>query len=148
MNMGEDKGTDIPITIGDIMTTNVIFLNEDDNLTRIAQGMGRYNLRHLPVVAGDQLVGIVSHRDVLRVAVSSLEAETLDGKVKQQTFDEKTLVRDIMTSDPVTVRPDTPLWDAARIIVTNKFGCLPVVDDNGKLIGIVTEHDLLKTIAQ
>jgi CBS domain-containing protein len=53
-----------------------------------------------------------------------------------------------MTRDPDTVSPDTPVWEAAKIIVESKFGCLPVVNEDGYLVGIVTEHDFVKTIAE
>ncbi len=145
--MTTDEEKKVAITVADIMTKRVIYLREEDNLTIIAKGMERYNLRHLPVVSEDNLMGIVTHRDLLRLAVSSIETNTPEGKIKQETLDESTFVATVMTRDPVTVSPDTPIWEAARIIIDNKFGCLPVVDEDCKLVGIVTEHDFLKTLA-
>jgi CBS domain-containing membrane protein len=137
----------VPITVREIMTERVIYLREEDTLDIIAKGMERYNLRHLPVVEDDVLLGIVSHRDLLSLAVSSLEQLTPEGEERQSQIGEHVFVSSIMTRDVVTIGPDTPIWEAARIIVENKFGCLPVVNDDGKLIGIVTEHDFLKTMA-
>ena len=57
------------------------------------------------------------------------------------------MVRDIMTPDPVTVHPDTLLLHAVRLLLANKFSALPVVDDSGDLLGIVTERDLLRELA-
>ena len=146
-DMNEKRNMEVPITVANIMTERVIYLREEDNLAIISKGMERYNLRHLPVVSNDKLKGIISHRDLLRLAVSSIEAGTHEGKAKQDTFDENTFVAAVMTRDPVTVSPDTPIWEAAKIIVESKFGCLPVVDENRNLVGIVTEHDFVKTIA-
>ncbi len=144
--MNTDGEKKVPITVADIMTERVIYLREEDNLTIISEGMQRYHLRHLPVVSGDRLIGIISHRDLLRLAVSSIEVNTPEGKVRQETIDKKTFVATVMTRDPVTVSPDTPIWEAAEIIVNNKFGCLPVVDEDSNLVGIVTEHDFVKTL--
>ena len=52
-----------------------------------------------------------------------------------------------MTRDVKTVRPSTPLGEAVNVLIGNRFGCLPVVDEDNKLVGIVTEHDLLKDLA-
>ena len=148
MDETNDIERDVPITVREIMTQRVIYLREEDTLAIIAKGMQRYNLRHLPVVENDRLLGIVSHRDLLALAVSSLERITPEGEARQTEIDEHVLVSSIMTRDPVTISPDTPIWEAARIMVENKFGCLPVVNDDGRLVGIVSEHDLLKTLAQ
>ncbi|MCP4678959.1 MAG: CBS domain-containing protein [Deltaproteobacteria bacterium] len=146
-DMTTDEEKKVTITVADIMTKRVIYLREEDNLTIISKGMERYNLRHLPVVSDDKLMGIVTHRDLLRLAVSSIETSTPEGKMKQEKLDESTFVASVMTQNPVTVSPDTPIWEAARIIIDNKFGCLPVIDKDSKLVGIVTEHDFLKTLA-
>ncbi len=145
--MNTDRKSEFAGTVADIMTKRVIYIREEDNLTIISKGMERYNLRHLPVVSNDNLLGIISHRDLLRLAVSSIEANTPEGKARQETLDENTFVVTVMTRDPVTVSPDTPIWKAAKIIVDNKFGCLPVIDEDYKIVGIVTEHDFLKTLA-
>ncbi len=135
-------------TVADIMTARVIFIREEDNLTSISKGMDRYHLRHLPVVSEGKLMGIVSHRDLLRLAVGSFEADTPEGKAKQQAVNENTFVAAIMTRDPVTVTPGTSIKDAAKIIVESKFGCLPVVEEDNILVGIVTEHDFVKLLAE
>ncbi len=145
--MNTEREEEVAITVADIMSERVIYLREEDNLAIVSKGMDRYNLRHLPVVSDDKIVGIISHRDLLRLAVSSIEADTPKGLSKQKALDENTFVASVMTRDPVTVSPDTPIWEAAKIIIDNKFGCLPVVDEDCKLVGIVTEHDFLKTLA-
>ena len=130
-----------------IMTEDVITLHEEDDLLEIDRGMQQYQLRHLPVVDGRKLVGLVTHRDLLRVSASSLEPEHVaaarDAEAKSQTF-----VSSVMTRSVKTVSPDTPLSEAVRALVEGRFGCLPVVDDAGDLVGIVTEHDMLKLLVE
>ena len=132
--------------VSEIMTEDVITLLEEDDLLQIDRGMEQYQLRHLPVVDGRKLVGLVTHRDLLRISASSLQppqvAAILDEEAKSQTF-----VRSVMTRNVQTVTPDTQLSEAVRLLVEGRFGCLPVVDAEGDLVGIVTEHDMLKLLA-
>ena len=131
-------------TVADVMTTRVITLSEEDSLEAIAEGMDNYRLRHLLVVDGSRLVGLISQRDLLRLTVSSLEggaAQARDTMMKRSHF-----VGEVMTRNPRTVRADTPLKEAVALMVANKFGCLPVVDDQQCVIGIVTKHDLLELL--
>jgi CBS domain-containing protein len=133
--------------VADIMTREVITLNEEDNLTDLARGMDEYHLRHVPVVSGTKLVGLISHRDLLRISVSALE-KTQRSRVRDERMKENTFAASIMTKKLHTVNPDTPLLHAVRLMLAGKFGCLPVVDDEGNLVGIISEHDLLKELAK
>ena len=135
-----------PKVVADIMTKDVLSLKEEDNLSQIGQTMERFSLRHLPVVDGGRLVGLVTHRDVLRFAVSELSDNDQVRQERQRRLIENTFVARIMTRRPLTVFPDTPILEAAEILVESKFGCLPVVDSHGNLVGIVTEHDFLKLL--
>lgn len=136
-----------PRTVREIMTQDVIYLREEEDLSAIEEGMERLGLRHLPVVDGDKLVGLVSHRDVLRYTLGTLAenrlSRQLDERRKRSSF-----VADVMTRDVKTVRPETLLADAARVLLKHRFGCLPVTKDDGTLVGIVTEHDFLQLTAQ
>ena len=122
-------------TVADIMTRRVIFLREEDNLSRIVEGKEHFGLRHLPVLDGDRLVGMITHRDMLKILSADEHNE------------ESTFVASIMTRDPIAVGPETTIREAARILIKARFGCLPVVDENRNVIGIVTEHDFLKILA-
>ncbi len=133
-------------TVADIMTRRVIVLREEDNLVRLSEGMERYHLRHLPVTSEDKLVGLITHRDLLRLTVSSLMADDPTEQEKQTTLFENTFVAEVMTPDPITVSPDTPVKQAAKEMIETKYGCLPVVDENQKLVGIVTEHDFINLL--
>ena len=130
-----------PKTVSDIMTRRVIVLAEEENLELVEEGMEKFGLRHLPVVDEGKLVGLVSHRDVLRASVSSLEASYKD---KDKALKQKTFVSEIMTRDVQTVSPETSVLEAGKAMLQGHYGCLPVVDEKDVLVGIVTEHDFLK----
>jgi CBS domain-containing protein len=134
----------MPKTVGEIMTRKVLVLNEEDNLERLEEGMERYGLRHLPVVDDGKLVGIVSHRDLLRVSVSTLESghEERNEKLRQNTF-----ASEIMTRDVTTIREDMELAEAAKKLLEGKGSSLPVVDEDDKVVGIITDRDFVKLAA-
>lgn len=124
-----------PRTVGEIMSDTLVVLGEDETLTDLAENMERFSLRHLPVVAGDRLVGLITHRDVLRAAVMSGQRRADDAPLR---------VREIMSRDVITVSPSLHLTLAADMLIERKVGCLLVVDEGGALVGIVTENDFLK----
>lgn len=134
-------------TVEDIMTRRVVTVREEDNMTAIREGMEAYGLRHVPVVDGAKLVGLLTHRDMLRFA----DSEHGRGRAQQSIENrraESTFVATVMTRDIQTVRPETPLAEAAATLVAHKFGCLPVTTSDGTLVGIVTEHDFLKALTR
>ena len=135
-----------PQTVADIMTANPIALNEEDNLAVLQEEMQNIGLRHMPVVDGRKLVGLVTHRDLLAHTVGALHKSKLIGSI--DAHDKRTaFVADIMTRDVRTARLDTSIGQAAAWMATGRFGCLPVVDAEGALLGIVCESDLAKLIA-
>lgn len=132
--------------VADIMKREVITLSEEDNLSDLAHGMEEFRVRHIPVVNGTKLVGLISHRDLLRVSVSALETDR-NAQQRDQRLKESTFAASVMTRNLQTVSSDTSLLQAARLMLAGKFGCLPVVNDEGDLIGIISEHDLLQELA-
>ncbi len=127
------------LKVRDIMSTDVITLAEDDTLADARTCMERGRVRHLPVVREGKLVGLVTHRDLL-AASFSVFAEVSE-REEHRLF-ARIPVRELM-HDAVTVSPPTSVREAARILLDNKFGCLPVVEDDGTLVGIITEADFL-----
>lgn len=117
------------------MTDTLVVLDESETLADLEENTERFSLRHLPVVDGERLVGIITHRDILRAAV-------LNGQRREG--DPPLTVREIMSRDVVTVPPSQPLTLAADLILERKTGCLLVVDESGSLLGIVTENDFLR----
>ncbi len=125
--------------VKDIMVKEVATLDIDDELSLANDIMRLGRIRHLPVVSGDHLVGIISERDLFR---SSL-AQALGYRNQETREVMKTLhIRDVMVGKVITVAPDLELKDAVALMVERKIGCLPVVQDD-KLLGLITETDVL-----
>jgi CBS domain-containing protein len=130
----------VPRYVHEIMSRNVAFLREEENLFTAERGMKDFHFRHVPVVDGDKLVGLVTERDLLRASTSSLaeDHDLLDHSLKRHVF-----VRQIMATAVRTVRPETALTEALNLMCKSKIGCLPVTRDDGTLVGIVTRSDFL-----
>lgn len=125
--------------VRDIMIKEVATLDINDELSLANDIMRLGRIRHLPVVDGSRLAGIISERDLFR---SSL-AQALGYGTKATRDLMKTLhIKDIMVSEVATVSPDTALCEAVRLMVDRKIGCLPVVE-NDRLVGLITETDVL-----
>jgi acetoin utilization protein AcuB len=121
------------------MTRQVVTASPDEGLKRVWTLLQEHGVRHLPVLEGDRLVGMVSDRDI-RQALPS-RATTLGVHELLALLDRVTL-REIMTKEVVTATPDQPIPEAARLLVEYRIGALPVVED-GRLVGILTETDVL-----
>ncbi|MCL6621541.1 MAG: CBS domain-containing protein [Syntrophobacterales bacterium] len=125
--------------VRDIMVKEVATLDVNDELSLANDIMRLGRIRHLPVVDGARLVGIISERDLFR---SSL-AQALGYETKTTRELMKSLrIKDVMVTQVITVSPDTDLKTAVRMMVDHKIGCLPVVEGD-RLIGLVTETDIL-----
>ena len=122
------------------MTPNPFTLTEEDRVKTAVQHLLRAGIRHVPILRDGALVGIVTDRD-LRRALPSVEAGA--SPAKYQAFMERTTLKQVMRSDPVTCTPDTDIADAVRIFVERKLGAIPVVDD-GELVAILTQIDILR----
>jgi CBS domain-containing protein len=119
-------------TVGQFMTRDLFTVRPDDIVDFAATLMDWRHIRHVPVENNlGMLVGLVSHRDLLR-----LVAQGRMGK------DHRVTVEEIMNPDPITVHPDTSTIEAIQIMRKEKLACLPVTRDN-KLVGIVSEHDII-----
>lgn len=123
------------------MSRDVEVVTPDTALMEIQEELHRHGFRHLLVVEDGRLVGVISDRDVLR-AVSPF----LDTRVEEPR-DVQTLTRparEVMRADPITVQPETPIEEAGRLLLENTISCLPVVDRERALVGIVTSKDILR----
>jgi CBS domain-containing protein len=104
--------------------------------------MEKYNIRRLPVINKGKLVGIVTRGDIREAQAS--DATTLSIYELNYLLD-RTLAKDFMAYDPITVAADAPIGEAARRMVQHKIGGLPVVE-YGELVGIITETDLCRLL--
>jgi CBS domain-containing protein len=120
------------MTVSQFMATDLFTVRADDIVDFAATLMDWRHIRHIPVEGDDgALIGLVSHRDLLRLVAT--------GRIGGE---HKVTIKEIMTRDPVTVTSDATTVEAIRVMREAQVACLPVVDD-GKLVGLVTEHDLI-----
>lgn len=126
-----------------IMSTNLYMVHPGTPVTEAQDLMRREKLNHLPVVDthSRKLVGIVSEKDLLYASPSP--ASTLDVYEMTRLLSKLTVDK-VMTRKVVTARRKDLVEDAARTMVDNNIGCLPVVDENSYCIGIVTETDMFR----
>ena len=131
--------------VRDWMTSEVASVRRNDKLSIADDVMRLGRVRHTPVLDdhSDDLVGIVSQRDLFRGALAGALGY---GQHAQQKVMDMLVIKDIMTTDPATTTPDTLLSDAARVMLERKIGCLPVLED-GRMVGILTESDFLRFAA-
>lgn len=126
--------------VRDLMRTDLITVSPEADLAWADDVMGIAEVRHLPVVADDRLVGLLTSRDLLRVSLSVL-ADLESEQVNSMMHSVK--VRLIMNTAVATAEPGWDLRDAIELMMDHKYGCLPVVE-NERLVGIITESDFLR----
>ena len=126
--------------VRDIMRTPVVTIQSDTTLPEAIRLAAQRGIRHLPVLEEGKLVGIVSDRDLKRAMASS--ATSLEVHELTYLLD-KVRVREIMARAVITITPLFPIEEAARLMVQERIGALPVTEA-GDLVGIVTETDLLE----
>jgi len=129
------------MTVRDLMSTDLVTLTEDETLADAQRCMARGRIRHLPVLRGRTLVGLLTHRDLL-AASFSIFAE-VDANEQRRIFGNVPVV-EAMHRDVVTVPSTMAVSKAANILLDNKYGCLPVIEESGEMVGIVTEADFLR----
>lgn len=132
------------LRVKDLMSDALEVVSPDAHLHEALTRMNRAGFRHLPVVADDALIGIITDRDV-RLAVNSPFVDA-DADLTRESILDEVRVDDCMTPDPQCVSSDAPLHEVADLLTLNKFGAMPVVD-NGRLVGMISYIDFLKHYA-
>ena len=131
--------------VRDLMTSVVYSLTPRDDLFAAQNLMDEHNIRHVPVVDRDQdLVGLVTMRDLL--GARSPREDDLPLEMREAKLHDMR-VGELMAEEVATVEPDDDLRFAARLMLDNKFGCLPVVQGS-RLTGILTEADFVRYMAE
>jgi acetoin utilization protein AcuB len=128
--------------VRDVMTTEVVTIDSNALLLDAALILRSSSIRHLLVIEDNKLVGVLSDRDVQRCAPSRLIPITEEGY--NAVFAE-TRVNRVMTREPETVSPTTPLVEALTLMQESRFGCLPVVEGD-TIAGILTRGDLVEAL--
>jgi acetoin utilization protein AcuB len=132
-----------PSHVREIMPEKMVTISADDTLATVEDIMTLGDVRHMPVVRGGKLVGVVSERDLLRASLSNLNEL---GSQQRRAFLQVVEINRVMSEPPIVIEPESSVEDAARVMVENKIGCLPVVEGE-KLLGLVTETDVLAYFA-
>jgi CBS domain-containing protein len=126
--------------ISHIMTKNVLTVKVTDNLHEVIDLIKKNHIRHLPVLDGKEIVGMVSRTDINRLTFSSL-FENQEGA--DEAVLEMLTIPQVMTQKPRTVEASLSIRDVAEILTVEEYHALPVVE-NGHLAGIVTTTDIIK----
>ncbi len=133
------------VKVRDWMTKNVITTRRNTSISSAHQVMRENNIRRLPVVENEKLVGLISIGDVREAKPS--DATTLS--IWELNYLWAQLVVDkVMTLNVYTVTPDTPVVDAAELMLEHKISGLPVLDADDKLVGILTESDIFRMLVR
>lgn len=127
--------------ISKIMSTNLVTVHHGDPVSKVRQLAAERGVHHIPVVSGDQLVGIISWSDVLRVSFG--DTFDADQRSVDATLDHTFTIEQLMKKNPVTLADNACVRDAAEILAKGEFHSIPVVHGT-KLVGIVTSTDLIK----
>ena len=126
------------------MKTDLVTVPKDERMTVAKKLLKEKNIRHLPVVDGKKLIGLVTNMDIRRAEASP--ATSLEIRELHYLLDKLT-VGEIMTRNVITISPEISLEEAAILLHDNKIGCLPVVED-GNLVGILTENDVMEVLIE
>jgi hypothetical protein len=128
------------VPVSQIMTKEVVTLTTKNNLSDAESLFREHGVRHLPVVNGNQLVGILSYSDLLKISFSELSDD--EKRIDTAVFDMYT-IEQVMAKNPVSVSPDKTIREVTELLAEQSFHSVPVTE-NGELKGVVTTTDLLK----
>jgi CBS domain-containing protein len=147
------------------MTLSLVSFSPEDTIFDVAKALSKYNITGAPVLEDDKLVGVISVTDIIKHMKTKLPKEKISGEVHhlsimfanllKEQFDFKTdlknigfiKVRDLMSTDVISISPNETLIDAANLMEKNDIDRLPVVED-GKLLGIISRIDLVKALLE
>jgi acetoin utilization protein AcuB len=128
------------VPIQEMMELKVITIQEDASLKSADEKMRAFRIRHLPVTDKDgKLVGLFTQRDLFRILPSRIkESDPVDTEILK-----KYTLKDVMKENPEALTPDAPILKAVTLMWERKYGCVPIVDKNQHVIGIITAIDIL-----
>lgn len=127
--------------VKEIMTTNVVTISLDEKLDLVDDIMSSGDIRHMPVTQGGFVIGLLSQRDLLRAKLSSVINFSEEDR---KELLEGTDVEKVMTKDVKFADPNEPIVHAAKRMLEQKIGCLPVVSETHELLGLITETDVMR----
>lgn len=125
------------------MSKQVISISPDDSMQQAVNLMKEHGIRMLPVMKGKKLVGVLSDGDLKKASASSAVALDVQDLL-YHTY--KTKIRDIMTSDVITILLDHTVDEAAKVLLDNKISGAPVMDHKGAVVGVITRDDIFRVL--
>ncbi|MCF8008361.1 MAG: CBS domain-containing protein [Halanaerobiales bacterium] len=147
------------MTVKEIMTTDVITVDPDTSVKKAANIMSKNSISGLPVIKEDKLVGIITENDLI-IKDKKLHfpeyINVLGGIIYLESYKKfkeefkkfvAIKVKELMTENVITVKPETNIKEVANIMYQKDINRIPVIDDTGELIGIVTRGNIVKHIA-
>ncbi|WP_348797835.1 CBS domain-containing protein [Flavobacterium adhaerens] len=129
------------VPVSSIMTKNIVKITIKDDLTKAESLFKHHKIRHIPVVSGATIIGMLSYTDLLRISFA--DAVDDDDEVIDTTVYNMFTVEQVMAKKLTTITPETTIKEAAKILASKDFHALPVCDDH-LLVGIITTTDLIK----
>ncbi len=131
------------IKVKDVMVSPVITVHENDELHIIQDKFATYDIRHLPVIndAG-RVVGLIGQRDLYKIH-SPRRLEDGSWYYDKDMLD-SFILKNVMVKDPYFLKPENTLEDIMKDMVRFKFGCIPIVDEYGKPVGIITRDTIIQ----
>ena len=130
------------MTVSDLMSTEVVTVTPESTLQDVIATMVRHGIRHIPIVENDEVIAVVSDRNIRVMISGAVDAD------ERRRYLTGTQVMAHASRPVTTVAPSVPAHDLAKIFIEERIGCLPVVDENERLIGIVTQTDLLQWLSR
>jgi acetoin utilization protein AcuB len=131
--------------VGDRMSKHPLTIGMNQTVSETHKYMQEQNVRHLPVVdKAGTMIGLVTEDDLLKAEPSSATSLSV---WEIHSLLNKVTAKNVMTRDVITTTEDTPIEEAAQLMLEHKIGCLPVMRD-GKLVGIITESDIFRTFME
>ncbi len=134
----------LSIPLADIATKNVVTIGEKEKVVDALRKMVELDIRRLPIVRDKTLLGIITALDILDAIYASVESgsKSLYSDVYMRPAIE------LATRNVITARPDMTVGEAISLFLKHNFGSMPIVDESGNLVGIFTEWDAMKIVAQ
>ena len=134
----------VPGKVRDYMSTDVVSFDIDDSVAEICACLTSRPFRRVPILCDGRLAGVISRADLIKAKVAQLRSQKTAGG--SSGGEKKVLARDVMRSGLLTTRKNTPVWLAMETLAARGITGLPVVDDGMRLLGIISEKDLLKVL--
>jgi len=133
--------------IKDIMTPDPVYIKASDRFSLVPEKFAKHNIRHLPVVdEKKRLIGLITQRDLFRIHPPRLSEEG-EWFYDQGSMD-NIIISHVMVREPCCMHANEAIGGALETFAQKKYGCIPIVDQDGVLCGILTQNDLLQVAAQ